>query len=204
MTEELKTAKNSSAWGLHADHVHPYAYWENAFTPEECDSIIAYGKSFSMFNGVIGKPNGEYSVDTEIRDSKIVFIQPGDETSWIYRKLTDVVVSLNDQFFKFDLHGFNEGLQFTEYVAPCGKYDLHIDRAHNSVIRKLSIVVQLSDPENYEGGDFVIKMSSSDTPLNKNRGTLLAFPSYQLHGVTPITKGTRYSLVGWITGKPFK
>ena len=47
--------------------------------------------------------------------------------------------------FHFELTGLFEGLQFTRYEAPSGKYDKHVDRTFNSLIRKLSFTVQLSD-----------------------------------------------------------
>jgi PKHD-type hydroxylase len=122
-----------------------------------------------------------------------------------YQRLSAIVLSLNEQFFKFDLHGFGEDLQFTEYVAPSGKYNSHVDRAFGTAIRKLSIVVQLTDPDTYEGGDLEL-LPSIEKPVKppRTRGTLIAFPSFQLHRVTPVTSGTRNSLVGWINGKQFK
>jgi PKHD-type hydroxylase len=74
----------------------------------------------------------------------------------------------------------------------------------NGTVRKLSFVIQLSDPKDYKGGELQIHLSDTPEVMKKEQGTLIAFPSYILHEVTPITKGKRYSLVGWITGKPFK
>jgi PKHD-type hydroxylase len=62
----------------------------------------------------------------------------------------------------------------------------------------------LTDPNEYEGGDFEILDEVPGEKLKRTRGTLLAFPSYTLHAVTPVTKGTRNSLVSWISGKPFR
>ena len=65
--------------------------------------------------------------------------------------------------------------------------------------RKLSVVVQLTDPSDYEGGIFEFK--TVETPANfKTRGSILVFPSYLEHQVTEITEGTRYSLVCWAEG----
>jgi PKHD-type hydroxylase len=118
--------------------------------------------------------------------------------------MTDVVLSLNKQFFRFDLEGFGEGFQFTKYEAPAGKYDVHIDKSFGKNIRKLSIVVQLSDPTEYEGGDLCIQTCNNPQFARKEQGFLVAFPSYVLHGVQPVTSGTRYSLVAWLTGPPFR
>jgi PKHD-type hydroxylase len=75
---------------------------------------------------------------------------------------------------------------------------------YNGTVRKLSFVLQLSDPKDYKGGELQIHLGEEPTVMKKEQGALFAFPSPTLHEVTAITKGRRYSLVGWITGKPFK
>jgi len=189
----------NSCWSLQTDPVERWAFSKNLFTPQECDTIIAECKKYKMQLGTTLGDNSDL-----YRKSNVVFVTPTPELFWVYQRLTSSVIDLNSKFFNFDLSGFNEGLQFTEYVAPDGKYDYHVDKTHKNVIRKLSIVVQLSDPEEYEGGEFQYLDSAEPEVLLKDRGCLLAFPSWAMHRVTPITKGTRYSLVGWITGKPFK
>ena len=128
------------------------------------------------------------------------------ELNWAYERLAGISMSLNEQFFKFDLWGFAEGFQFTEYESPGGEYSSHVDKTFNKQIRKLSIVLQLTDENEYEGGDFQLLDAGEKKPenLSRKQGIVLAFPSYTLHRVTPVTKGTRHSLVAWITGKPFK
>ena len=192
------------SWALTVDTVRSYAYVNNLFTPEECDTIIATCKSnFKMRAGEILNDGQTTSVES-YRESNIAFCPPSQDLAWVYQRITDGVNLVNNDYFNFDLWGFAEGLQFTEYVAPAGKYDAHIDKMNMGVIRKLSIVVQLSDENSYEGGDFEIIEGKDPEKLSRTQGTLLAFPSYVLHRVTPITQGTRHSMVGWITGKPFK
>jgi PKHD-type hydroxylase len=71
-------------------------------------------------------------------------------------------------------------------------------------VRKLSFSVMLTDPEEYEGGELLLKIDSFPiTPPNK-KGTVIFFPSYVLHEVTPVTKGTRKTLVGWVLGPKFR
>ena len=189
------------SWNLHVDAVQEWAYFDNALSSTECDEIVEYCKQFKMEEGKIA----DASLDHSIRKSTICMIPPTEYMVPYYRKFSAIVHSLNEQFFKFDLHGFDEHLQFTEYTAPEGKYDSHPDRAYGIPVRKLSIVVQLTDPDTYEGGDFEwIRSIELPLVLPRTRGTLIAFPSYQLHRVTQLTKGTRNSLVGWISGKQFK
>jgi PKHD-type hydroxylase len=74
---------------------------------------------------------------------------------------------------------------------------------YGGAIRKLSVIVQLTDPEEYEGCDLNLNVGSINT-MKKTQGSVIVFPSYVLHQVTPITKGTRHSLVAWLAGDPFK
>ena len=111
---------------------------------------------------------------------------------------------MNSKFFNFDLYGFIEGFQFTHYKEPDGKYKKHVDRGLNIQIRKLSLSIQLSDPNSYKGGDLILHYQDTPIILPKEQGKLLMFPSYTMHEVTPVTKGERYSLVAWITGPQFR
>jgi len=200
----IQSQRPIPTWSLELDHVERYAYVKNLFTKDECEWIINYIKENNKLSeGTI--LSTEEIINPEIRESNIAFISPEESLYWMYSKLTNAVITLNNDFFKFDLFGFTEGLQFTEYIAPTGHYDQHVDRAFGmGSTRKLSIVLQLTEDTTYEGGDFELLDSSTPTKLFRDQGTLLAFPSYTLHRVTPVTKGIRHSLVGWVSGKPFK
>ena len=103
----------------------------------------------------------------------------------------------------FQLHLF-ESLQFTNYKEGKGFYKKHIDKLHNDTIRKLSLSIQLTDPNEYEGGDLLLYEDEKPQKMGRGKGTLVIFPSYMLHEVTKITKGERNSLVAWVTGDHFK
>jgi PKHD-type hydroxylase len=190
-------------WYFYPDYVERYCFLKNAFSKEECEMIVSSVKGkYNLWEGQIGL---NLQNNKTIRDSKIIFITPDAELRWLYEKLTGLIISLNDEFFKFDLHGFTEGLQFTEYVAPSGHYATHNDRTFGSyTIRKLSMVLQLTDETTYEGGDLELMDQGIPDKLNREQGTLLLFPSYTTHRVTPVTSGLRNSLVGWIGGPNFK
>lgn len=181
------------------DEVENWAYLHSALSPEECKKVIELGESYLVQQATtFGGSN------LEVRDSKVSWISPSEESKWLFEKITEHVLRLNAAFFNFDLDGFQEGFQFTKYEAPAGKYVLHIDKTYQQLIRKLSVVIQLSDPSNYEGGELLIQAGSEPFPMKKEQGYMVTFPSYVVHGVTPVTKGTRYSLVAWITGPQFK
>ena len=108
----------------------------------------------------------------------------------------------NDKFFQFDLWGMTEGLQFTEYSAPDGQYDYHTDSMYNSNIRKLSASIQLSNPNDYEGGDLRLynQNETIDADAIRQQGTVVMFPSFIEHQAEKVTKGKRYSLAAWWDG----
>ena len=71
-------------------------------------------------------------------------------------------------------------------------------------VRKISLSLQLSDASEYEGGELLVTHGSKPDVARKNRGSITFFPSYIMHEVTPVTKGTRKSIVGWVTGPRWK
>jgi len=195
------TEDNLGIWLFEKDPIHDYAFWKNAFTKEECEQIIKLGKRKELIEGTVG---GKNKTKRQLRLSNIRWIFPNKETAWIFNRVTDIVLNLNERFFKFDLTGIVEGFQFTNYKAPGGKYGKHVDRGIDVGIRKLSVSIQLTDPLKYSGGELNLYYGDKETTMDKEQGTLIVFPSFSLHEVMPVTKGERDSLVTWITGKPFK
>tara|TARA_Y100001937_G_C7049456_1_gene298383 strand:+ start:240 stop:815 length:576 start_codon:yes stop_codon:yes gene_type:complete len=188
---------NNPSWNLFLDKVNSYAYMEKVFTKEECEKIINIAKKKGLMKGITtGKSNA--------RLSKISWLYSSDNLEWVFRRITDVVLNLNSKYFDFDIFGLNEGLQFTNYKAPSDKYEKHIDRSLNILVRKLSLSIQLTDPNEYKGGELILYEDEKGTEMKKEQGTLVLFPSYILHEVKPVIKGERNSLVSWVTGKQFK
>jgi PKHD-type hydroxylase len=201
MSEVIKLHKpkfENSSWNFELDQINLYAFWDNAFSKEECQTIINIAKDKGLIKG---KTTGE----SNVRDCKISWLYPVDDMDWVFRRVTDITLNLNERFFKFDLFGLNEGFQFTNYEAPSGKYGKHVDRGMNMSVRKLSISIQLTNPEEYDGGELKLYDGEEEgITMDKTQGTLIIFPSYVLHEVMPVTKGERNSLVTWVTGKQFK
>jgi PKHD-type hydroxylase len=186
------------SWQFQSDKTENWVYTDSLFTPEECAQIIAIGNAKLEEATVVG---GETKKD--IRESQIAWLYVKD-IEFVFRRVTDAVLNVNNKFFNFDLFGLAEGFQFTRYDAPTGHYGMHIDKVINGLVRKLSLTIQLSLPEDYEGGELALQFSKDAEIMPKELGKMVVFPSYVLHEVRPVTKGTRYSLVAWITGKPFK
>jgi len=183
-------------WQFHPDNVQNWAYVDNLFTPEECAQIIELGNSRLVEAKTVGRIEG-------IRESRVAWLYPND-VEFAYRRVTDATTSVNSQFFNFDLFGLAEGFQFTRYDAPTGHYGMHIDKMVGGGVRKRSRTIQWSSPEDYECGEFLLQFGSEPYIIAKEKCKMILFPSYVLHEVRPITKGTRYSLVAWVSGKPFK
>jgi len=190
-----------TSWVFELDPVNSYAYWEDAFSKEECELLIDIGNTQKKVAGpTVNKPE----TNPNLRKSEVSWLYPNNDNKWAYERLTSIITDLNNRFFKFDIFGVTEGFQFTKYSAPGGKYGKHVDCVYNGQVRKLSFTLQLSDPSSYEGGDLSLHLNDSPTLMSRVQGSVALFPSYVLHEVTPVTKGTRYSLVSWVTGKPFK
>jgi PKHD-type hydroxylase len=182
---------------------HPFVTWDNGFTEEELIAIESYcEKNLEVSGGTVGYNTS----DSTIRKSNVGWIANNAETGWFYDRLAFIARKVNSQFYRFDLYGFVEDFQYTIYdSAELGYYDWHVDMGANAVTtRKLSMVIQLSEPEDYEGGDLQIMDGNKLTTVDKARGKLVAFPGYVLHKVTPVTKGIRKTIVIWIAGPPFR
>jgi len=196
--------QSSSAWMFQVDNLNDYATWDNSFTLDECQKIIMIGESNIFNTATVAGKDGIIEEDFTYRNTQVSWIFPSIESEFIFRRVTDVITSLNNNYFRFDLMGMIEGFQFTKYEAPSGFYGLHSDRSPKSTIRKLSMTVQLSDPNDYEGGDLHLQIGSEPAIISKDQGKMVCFPSYIMHEVKPVTKGTRYSLVAWFTGPAFR
>lgn len=184
--------------------VEPFAWWEGAFTDQELDWLQDKAIRAEQQAQVGGNPQPDDL--NQIRRSKVSWLNKSQDTAWVFEKLSDVVSSLNAQFFRLDLTGFGEPIQLTNYdQSDHGMYGWHQDYGGRiSPSRKLSIVLQLTDPARYEGGNLQVLTSGEPQNIRKQRGLIAAFPSYTLHQVTPVTQGSRQSLVAWITGPAFK
>lgn len=87
-----------------------------------------------------------------------------------------------------------------------GKYDWHQDVLYaRSKHRKFSVIIQLSDSKDYKGGDFELRDPYSlDLSTFREKGSMLIFPSFLWHRITPIKSGRRESIVSWIEGPTWK
>jgi len=183
--------------------IEPFAWWEDAFTDEQLDWLQQKAREATEQAQIGGGSGG--MVNDEIRRSELNWLNKDPECAWVFKRLADVAASLNADYFGFELTGFGEPIQLTNYhEARQGTYVWHQDFGSSGISRKLSIVLQLSDPSEYEGGELQILTKKEPTSIQKKRGLITVFPAWTLHQVTPVTKGTRQTLVAWISGPAFK
>lgn len=184
----------------------PFAWWEGAFNEQQLNWLQQQARNWQQKAAVGG--GGEGVTDPNIRRAGLNWMPNTPDTQWVFETLGHAVSSLNSQFFGFDLTGFGEQIQLTNYnSSEQGMYGWHVDMGPHttSPCRKLSLVCQLSDPVEYEGGVLELQPHGKDVvKMRKQRGLIVVFPSWTLHQVTPVTQGDRQSLVAWISGPPFK
>ena len=187
---------------------YKYWYFTKAINPKTCQEIIKAASTKVQRPGTTYLPlkHGRKSTIAWITDPKI------------YNLLNPFIHRANKNAgwnFQWD---WNEPSQFTVYNKG-DYYGWHIDtkppkpspnKNFNNKIRKLSLTLQLTDPSQYEGGNFQFKWLEDDAKIKtttvngaRDLGTIIIFPSFLFHRVTPITKGTRQSLVNWSLGEVF-
>ena len=185
-----------------AKKITPFAWWDNEFTNEQLDWLQQKAREAHQVAQIGGGNNGK--VNEEIRRSELNWLHKNPECEWVFERLGRVASSLNADYFNFDLVGFGEDIQLTNYhEARQGTYVWHQDFG-STMSRKLSMVMQLSDPSEYEGGELQLLTNTNPISIEKKRGLITVFPSWTLHQVTPVIKGTRQTLVTWISGPAFK
>lgn len=187
-----------------------YAFAQS-LDPQSCTQIVEIGRKYEVENGTVraGGPPPEASDRdrASLRDCKIRWIPCEAATADLFRAISDMVTIANNEVWRVDITGFIEKLQFTEYDGPGSHYSWHADTGGGvASLRKLSFSLQLSPADSYEGGDleFAQPMDRETKKTFRQQGTSVVFPSYLTHRVTPVTKGKRVSLVGWISGPPYR
>jgi PKHD-type hydroxylase len=206
-----------------------YYYFQSAVPKKICNEIIQYGlyhKDNIAITGEFGENRNlkeqplnkkELKNLKTKRNSNVVWLND----KWIYKEIHPFIrIANQDAGWNFEWD-WSESCQFTKYKKNqhygwhCDSWETPYKEAgtYNDKIRKLSSILILSDPKNYSGGDLEFDFRNADPDKKRNvrlckeikhQGSLIVFPSFVWHRVKPVKKGTRYSLVNWHLGKPFK
>tara|TARA_B100001094_G_scaffold47733_1_gene43033 strand:+ start:5234 stop:5785 length:552 start_codon:yes stop_codon:yes gene_type:complete len=172
----------------------------NTFTNEECDKITQIGEDIGVkLSGI------DVSSLNPIRKSWNSFIPFDKDVEWIYNRIGDVARDINSRWYHFDAEGF-ENLQYIRYEDDGCHYNWHVDNdlSDDSPQRKIGFSLQLSNGDEYDGGDLQIHHTELFNDLPRDKGTLIVFPSFCLHRITPVTRGIRKSMVAHLAGRAFR
>ena len=186
-----------------------YAVFSGAVSKELCDKIVSIGYMYPEQEGTT-QATKDFKVDKTLRTSSIRWINALKHLE-LNTLLEGYVNSVNRDRLGFDISYGPESYQYTEYHGTVnGHYGWHIDCLYDNnaiVDRKITICIHLSKPEDFEGGKFCLDTCVTpkfDPESMSPQGSVLVFPSYIKHCVTPITKGTRKSLVVWYGGPRYR
>ena len=204
-----------------------YWYFKAALTPRFCDDVIAYANQQKEVMARTGGYDKEKLSKEDVkniqkkRKSDLVWLND----TWIYKELHPYVHEANrNAGWNFDWER-SESCQFTKYKLN-QYYDWHSDgwpkpydkpnTPEHGKIRKLSMTCQLTDGSEYTGGELEFDFRNYDPHMRDEsihrkqckeilpKGSIIVFPSFVWHRVKPVTSGTRYSLVVWHLGRPFR
>jgi len=177
-----------------------YYYFTKAFSDIELEKIKQMGQTVQKEKASVTQEG----LITDTRISEIGWIVSSEESMWLYDKISDMVLEANAAMWEFDLLGYHDSFQYTTYYGGGGHYDWHTDVGPGMANRKVSVVVQLSDPTDYTGGDLNLNGGGGILTAPREKNTVIVFPSFVLHRVTPVLTGKRTSLVTWIAGPPLR
>lgn len=207
--------------------IRPFLIKNNFFNDDEIEKLLIYCEKIEPCIGLVGSDPSKNTGKIELnklnshikntetgnvprfRRSDLKWIDCNTETKWIFDKIIEEVRKCNYENFDYLLTHM-ENLQFTEYKEyNRGFYKKHNDcglrdELSNLIdIRKLSLSIQLSDQEDYEGGDLILYFDGNFDKrviVPKEKGTICLFSSDIWHEVTPVVKGSRKALVSWVRG----
>tara|TARA_B100001109_G_C18863137_1_gene475187 strand:- start:173 stop:793 length:621 start_codon:yes stop_codon:yes gene_type:complete len=171
---------------------------------EMCKQIISWSNKLTLESGETVGDKEKLTNKTKEREVNQYSIPLNEETAWLYERFLKAAKFANHEAaWNFDISGFHNPLLLLHYEGNYQHhYDWHLDIVGGKESgRKVSMSVQLSDSEDYEGGELEIKTSNKAMSTTREQGAIALFPSYILHRVKPVLSGERWCVVGWIQGQ---
>ncbi|WP_417523028.1 2OG-Fe(II) oxygenase [Marinovum sp.] len=174
-----------------------------AFSPAECNEITRLAASGEARDARLVRQTRDHN----LRRADLVWLDDVSGADWVMDRIIDLVRVANRDVFGFDLQDFSESAQVARYGAEReGHFDWHADIGDGPLAarRKLTMVVQLAERDDYDGGSLEVMPSANVVVANRAHGAAVIFPSFLLHRVTPVTRGARQSLTIWAHGPAFR
>ena len=185
-------------------------YAAPAMSVDDCDRIRGSAKDEAWEAGLVGsKQDGKagFAAKANVRSMQQQPLPLGNQ-GYPLGHLAHHICNVNGEHWGFDLSGFvaDDHPWIMKYSATNrDHYDWHVDLGKSvNASRKLGFSLQLSDSGDYEGGDLEFLNLNMDRETLRRKSTLIVFPAYWTHRVTPVTRGTRYAVVGWVHGPSFR
>jgi len=181
-----------------------YYWFKDGFSKTEIDIILQNMENLPFQEAMVAA-NSKGADLHQMRKSEIKWIPQNLHYKWIYDRLAKLIIEANEGLWQFDLTGILDNIQFTVYHEGGGHYDWHLDIGPRELSwRKISLTIQMSEDEDYEGGELEFMRGPNPGKAPRGKGVVVIFPSYILHRVSPVTKGTRKSMVLWVGGGRYK
>ena len=186
-----------------------WCVFDKKLSKEYCEAIVTEANTIPRESASLGVSGNNVNLDW--RKSQIAFIQR-DMPQWtgLFDDIWKLVCQANNDWFNFHISKFDY-IQYAEYNSDIkGEYKRHHDVSYmnNDPVyhRKLSAVIQLTDPDEYDGGDFEMYGIDSQIPKDqfRNQGSVIVFPSFIEHAALPVTRGVRHSLAIWVDGPKWR
>ncbi len=175
----------------------------DAFSAADCDRIVALADAAPARDAGLTRAQRDHN----LRRADLVWLDEVAGAEWVMDRIVGIVRDANRAAFDFALTEFAESPQVARYGAEReGHFDWHADIGEGPVAarRKLTMVVQLSEPGDYAGGALEIMPGARVIEAPRARGGATLFPAFALHRVTPVTDGARRSLTIWAHGPAFR
>lgn len=177
-----------------------YWVWKDAIDPDFCDYIL-------------NKSDWGLATPAKINAGEAAIIKPESRITdvvWHNHGAPSTSLLFQHMHMANDMAGWNFDIKYPQECQigrykDGGHYKWHVDAFppdEKGLQRKLSASLLLNDPSEYEGGK--LEFEGMDAPDLGGKGTLIVFPSFLRHRVTPVTSGVRYSAVCWAVGPAFK
>ena len=173
---------------------------QDVLSAAECSKIIAAASGAQTESGRVSDGGDAYGERT---DHRVCDVVPRVDVSVLRPaevRLQKLLLATNAKYWRFDISA-TQALQVVRYPVG-GRYNWHVDlsEAIPYHTRKLSLTVQLSRSDSYEGGGLELYFGAAPLTASRQQGTATLFPSYALHRVAPVTAGERWALVTWAVG----